>query len=890
MDRSVRRDRFFGRERELATLRRLFDAGERLVTLLGPGGVGKTTLALRWAADERASATVFCDLTDARTADAVVAAVARAVGVDLGRDAARADAAVARVGRALAQRRAALVVLDNCEQAIGAIAEAVGAWHGAAPAVRWLATSREPLRLSAERICPVPPLSLPGSQGGVGEESEAVQLFVECMRRRLPDLALDADQRRLVGEVVCRLEGLPLAIELAAARAAQLGIRTVLDALDRPLEMLATGPRDAAARHRTMRATVAWSWDLLAPWERSALAQCAVFRGAFGVEAARDVVDLGDIAGAPALLEALDALVDKSMLRPFEAPPGAGGWPRTRPYDVVRAFVEEQPETKAAADGARARHRARYGALARRWLAEPGPADPRALDLERAELVAAHGEAIDAGPGAASDACALMLVLAPVLEGRETAAAYLARLDATLAVASASPLALGVRIARAEARATSGALEGAADDAATALALAKDRGDRAAESRAQAAAGLVAWHGGDLAGAARALDEAASVAEGAGAAAAELWARRRAANLALDSHRLDDAARELEIARALAQRLGDRRAEALLSGTSALVHHRSGANERARADATEALRLFEEARDVPRAAITLSNLGVIAQELGRWDEARGRLDEALDAAGRAGDQRLMGFVLGCMGRVEHETAHADLAVERYTEALRHLDEVGAGRLGVLFRAALGAAAAELGRAEEALRELAAAARAAPPADAHLEALVRAYRSFARSFVGDAGAEPSPGDDGGTSALAARDEDLRIALRLAPNRGTRRVPPAPVDPDALVVATDGRWFRAPGGEPVLLAKRRNLRRVLVALSRARIDGPGRPVSADGLLAAGWPGEKMAQRAATMRVYATLSRLRKLGLGDYLVSRPDGWLLDGRLPLHFSEGEP
>jgi predicted ATPase len=841
--------RFVGRQRELEAVEQIIARGERLVTLTGPGGVGKTRMALELAR-RSSSETLFCDLSEARSLDAVIDVVSRALGIDVSRG--RRGDGVARIAMALEGRAEAVVVLDNCEHIIEPVAQAAAEWHLRAPKAVLIATSREPLRVRAEQVFPLPPLSLPASAEDL-LSSDAGVLFDDCIRRRSPEVRLEAD---LAADVVRRVDGLPLAIELCAARVAQLGLKNVADRLGRPLDLLSGGARDAAARQQTMRATVAWSWELLTAAERTVVEQCSVFRGGFTLEAVTAVV--------PGAEEHVAALVDKSMLR---AIPERDGALRFDMYDVIRAFAAERLEASGEAQTA---HRAHMEYFAR-------AKDLR--DVELSNLALAHATAVAAR--APNEACALALAL--VAAGpRERVDATLVRLDQTLEVADgADPdLVLRVRIARGEARATVGRLADAEADLTASLATAQERHDERAQASALCGLGLVAWLRGDLDQAATTLESSRNLARRGDHGPEEMLALRRAINLAVDGHRLEDAERELEEARALARRIGDRHAEAIVVGTMSLLHHRLGRNEQARVDGLEALALFRAESDAPRIASTLCNLGVIAQELGRYDDAHEHQRAARELAHMQGDRRLLGFVAGCQGRLEHALRRPAVAVEHYTFALGHFAEIGDKRHDALFRAALAAALAALGDDRAAERELAMAEAAVPGGDEHLETAVDTYRAFVTACGDQALAIPS-----GAQALAESDEDLRIALALFDSREGARAPA-----DGLLVASDGAWFVVPGAPIVQLTKRRNLRRVLVALCKGRLAQPGRPLSVRDLVAAGWPGERILAEAASMRVYATVARLRKLGLLEYLVSRGDGYLLDARVPLVLADTAP
>ena len=259
--------RFFGRAAELRAIRDAFDQGARLVTLVGPGGAGKTRCAREALA---VTPHVFCDLASATTEEAVLSTVAAAFDVPLDGE---APAAWARgVGRALrAADGSRVVVLDNAEQVLAVVAALVLGWLDAGPPL--LVTSREPLRLEREVVVEI------GSLSG----ADAVGLYAD----RVTVAGGDPGDPQLQARIVDRVDRLALSVELAAAQARELGAAALFESLDVQLETLVAGARDAPARHATLRAAVAWSYALLEPREREVLADLAVFVGPFDLEAAR---------------------------------------------------------------------------------------------------------------------------------------------------------------------------------------------------------------------------------------------------------------------------------------------------------------------------------------------------------------------------------------------------------------------------------------------------------------------------------------------------------------------------------------------------------------------------------------------------------------------------
>ena len=320
-----------GREAELAEIETLLAGGARLVTLTGAGGAGKTRLALQAAVDLSGrfeDGVFFVDLAPITDRSLVLPSVAQAIGIN--------EAAGQSLLAYLGEKKL-MIVADNLEQIVGA-AEELGSLLGQAPNIIVLATSREALRLRGERVFAVPPLGL----------AEAVTLFVERAVAATPGFVAAGEDADAVEAICSRLDGLPLAIELAAARTGLLTPSALLDRLSERLDLLTTGPRDLPTRQQTLRNTLAWSYDLLDDAEKTLFARLGVLAGGFTLDAAEEV--------AHASLDRLAALMDKSLVR--------REGDRFELLETIREFALEQLAGGGLEADVRERHAAFYIELA----------------------------------------------------------------------------------------------------------------------------------------------------------------------------------------------------------------------------------------------------------------------------------------------------------------------------------------------------------------------------------------------------------------------------------------------------------------------------------------------------------------------------------------------
>ncbi|MGN6800027.1 MAG: adenylate/guanylate cyclase domain-containing protein [Gaiellaceae bacterium] len=342
---------FIGRETELATVQDLVRADRlRVVTLTGTGGIGKTRLALQTAAelsDEFSDGVYWVPFASLRDPDLIVDTIAQTLGL---RE--TTDEAIAETLLRYVSDKQLLLVLDNLEHLLAGVRVWLAALIAAAPKLHVLATSREALRLAAEQLYEVPPLPVPAFDNDAVTDNSAVALFVGRAQAVNPDFALCAQNAAHIAEIVRRLEGLPLAIELAAARVRTLSPEALSQRLDQRLRLLTTGVHDVEERQRTLRATIQWSYDLLTEGEQRLFARLSVFVGGCRLEAVDSVCNPeGELEFET--VDGVSSLIDKSLLRRRDDPDGQ---PRYWMLESLREYAHAALSEDPMANHVRERH------------------------------------------------------------------------------------------------------------------------------------------------------------------------------------------------------------------------------------------------------------------------------------------------------------------------------------------------------------------------------------------------------------------------------------------------------------------------------------------------------------------------------------------------------
>jgi predicted ATPase/class 3 adenylate cyclase/Tfp pilus assembly protein PilF len=679
------RDAFIGRRDALDELARRFDGGARVVSLIGIGGTGKTRLATRFASawlGEFPGGAWFCDLSQARGIEGIAYAVGQALDLTLGK-----DDPLLQLGHAISARGRCLIVLDNFEQVSRHAEATLGQWLSRAPEARFLVTSRAVLAVAGESVLSLSPLST----------ADAAALFVQRARAAKVDFQPRGDDEAAIVPLVALLEGLPLAIELAAARVRVMSPRMLLSRMDERFKLLSTGD-GRLGRQSTLRATFDWSWDLLSIPERAALAQLSVFEGGFGLQAAEAVLDLSAFEDPPWPPDALQSLVDKSFVRRLSGD-------RFDLLASVQAYAAEHlcsagrypGSGPQAAQAAEARHGAHYASLDERQVTAQ-----RSVELDN--LVAACRRAQARG-----DARTAAQTLEGAWAGIRLRGPFSAGLDLVLLVQSMSalPVALQARVNAVAGRALQalGRVGEARSHYATALGQARQVGDRTREGRLLGSLGNLDANEARMDEARRHFTEALAIARETGNSALECELLSGFGTLDDYLGQLDDARRHYEAALALARRIGDRHWEGGILGNLGGLDMAQGRTADARAHFEASLVVARELGDRQWEGNALCNLGLLHQLQGELAQARDKLESALQVAREIGHPRLESIVLCNLGIVDDAMGNLDDARRRYEAALVVARELGDRRSEGQFLGYLGTLHARQGRFDAARRDL-----------------------------------------------------------------------------------------------------------------------------------------------------------------------------------------
>jgi predicted ATPase len=838
------RTTLIGRDKDTEVVVALLDRTERLVTLVGAAGAGKTRLAQHIGARRRRERpeqpVLRVDLRRAHSAGDVAAEVAAVASAPLLGEAAMS--AVDQIGMALADRGPVLLLLDDFDHLVDLAEATVGRWLELAPALRCLVTSRQALGIAGELRHEVLPLA----------PEHGLALFRSRVHAVAPSRAVGDEVAR---QIVLRLDCLPLAIELAAARAVVLGPEEILARLDRSLDLLHVGSAHRiGSRHNSLRAALEWSWSLLSEPERDALAALSVFEGGFSLAAATAV--LGERA-----LDQLTSLREKSLVTVAD---------ELRPelrFDLlasVRELAVEKLDERGERAAVEARHAAYFLAVGEEWSsAAIGPGAALALHhlrLEAGNLVAAGRVSLRDRPEN-SVRIALSLGEALALSGPTTL--QLAMLDDAVAVAAGladgAALHAAALLLRGNLRVVSGRRSEALADFAEGAARARDAGDPGLEGQVLRMLGVLRRDDGAFDAARVHLERAAELLAAAGEVAI--------------------------LGRAV--------------GNLGTLHRQAGRADVARATYLRALDLHREGGDRGAEGLALAGLGHLAAALGEAAEATGYYQQALPLLRAVGDRRTDGVVTDRLAMLALEAGDPAAALPLFDDARGNLAAVGDHRLEALVIAHRAVALAALGREPEAAGGIESAGRTLERIDdARMTAALRALaacvdlaRARAAAEAGDqAGADQLTGvaqraaraaivDEHRLSAAGGRSpfvEYLSDARRLLERSLERTRTAEPTATASVIeVGPGSSWIQLAGAKtqrlPPLLA------RLFDALVEERLSRPGVPIGPEALGARVWPDEQIDAKTASERVYTAIAKLRRRGLGAVVVRQSGGYLL-------------
>lgn len=663
------RDAFVGRSKTLLDLAQRLADGARLVSLMGLGGSGKTRLATRfgWSwLGEYPGGVWFCDLAPARSVEGIYNAVAQGLGLPLG----PGDPCV-QLGQVMASRGRCLVILDNFEQVARHAEETVGNWLARAHDARFLVTTREVLGIVGEEALALAPL----------QTDDAQQLFLKRAASAKRDFHPNAEDQAAIVQLVRLLDGLPLAIELAAARVRTLAPRALLARMSERFKLLASagGRLD---RQSTLRAAFDWSWDLLQEADKSALAQLSVFEGGFNLEAAEAVINLDLVDGAPWTLDVLNSLVDKSFVRPLQG----------ERFDLlmsVQAYADEHLRTEGrfggsgpvALQAAWARHSEWFGGLGPVRAIENACADidNLAVACRRAVLARRADLATEALVGA----WAAINLQGPFQAGIELAELVCGLEQPQPAAAARAHFVLGSALEAQGQRAR------AVDHYQKSLSHAESAADSASLAAVKVRLGSLHAREGRTELAQSELTQALALAQAIGKVETQCAALNGLGTVQFEQGRMILAQVQYEAALVLARQHRNPHWLGILLVNLGNLHGQLGQLEKARQFCQEALHMFRQRGDRQREGNALNSLGMLNCLLGHLSEARSCAEAAHQLAKEFAYARLECGALETLGLIDANAGQTELARQNYQQALQMATELGNQRAQAQIRCQLG---------------------------------------------------------------------------------------------------------------------------------------------------------------------------------------------------------
>ncbi len=681
-------DDLIGRDQEIAELRHLL-GGTRLLTLIGPGGIGKTRLALALAHEvvnafpDGVVLVSLAPITDARD---VMPAIAQALGLRDSGTTPLIEGVISKLrGRHL------LLVLDNVEQVAEAWPDFIEILAGAR-SVRMLLTSRSRLRLQGEQEYPVPPLRHPDSDAMASWETRssypAVSLFLVRTREVNPRFRITEANADAIAEITRRLAGMPLAIELAAARSAVLTPGQILERLDQPITLLNRGRHDAPERQQTLENAIRWSYELLPSNEQRLFRRLSVFTGGWDLEAAVFIDQDEDITlprtsdAATATLECLTALLDKSLIVGEDT--NSSQWRRFHMLEPIRAFAFQLLDESGVSPAVHDRHARYFVELTERaGFRLEGPQTEAWLHrvtIEQDNLRAALQRSVDSGaadPGLriASALWEFWSVRGNVSEGRRWLDALLTISNGVVSSWRAEALRGAAELARRQ-----GEYDVASHLLNQSLELWTFLESDFGRARTLNSMAILASDQGNFDRARSWWEQSLALAERAGDAPSVVRAQHNLGGLALNLGDLDEATSRLEAVLAQQRQIGNRRGMAFTLSNLGVAARVLGDYSRARGRHEESLEIFTELADETQIAHTLKNLGHVALCLGDVPSARRYYDESATRTRAIGETPELVDLIRHVGELAVEINRFEIAARLFgsAEGLRESLNLGIG--------------------------------------------------------------------------------------------------------------------------------------------------------------------------------------------------------------------
>jgi len=873
---------FIGRARERALLLNDLAKGAGLLMLTGPSGIGKTRLARQVAGELVASSEAkadifFCSISGCQSAADLEAAVAAVLGLP--------PTHGEELARAIASRGPTLLILDNIDSVASQIGEVLGGWLDLCVELQMLATSIVPIGLLGEVRVEVGPL----------EAQDAIELYLERAHRAWAGRTFTEAEAEVVAELVGRLDRIPLAIELAAARVRVLPPRTLLSRFGERFELLRTS---TPGRQGSLIQALTLTWELLDEREKTFLARASVFEGGFTYESATRILD-GN-ASEIEVLDLLDGLRSKALLQIDESDP-----PRFELFESVQEYARRELHRLGGYEESVRLHSEYFVEHGERHLedleGERSMEAFRWIRAERGNLTAVHLRNFAGKPGLAARAG---LVLAPVvlIEGHRPSESVLADSTVDAARRSGDPsLLIEALSCHASAITPAGRADEALATLEEALDLARSIGDRQEEGNLLVRKASLHVRRGEPDDAIPLLDLATRIGREERAPLIEGMALMARGSGALGRQALDEAESLYNQALELFRQHGFVRRQGMVLTWVAGVWNSQGRFREARRALQEALAVSRQMESRSYEANTLMNLGQIDLAAGLLDEAEEFSNQALSLHRQIGDRTSEGIVLGHLGVIALERGELERAERRLLEAEGILRECGVKSIHAELLPFLAVMEARRGRLKEARRSLQEAGSYFSSVGDRISldrsALVEGILEIAEARLLEH-ADPAAGD-----ALIAKARkrladashkelgpsgNMSTTLRLLEQdldfwaSGLRESGLQPPE-NSLLVGTDAGWFQLAGSPKVDLRRRVAMRRVFGALVEKRLSAPGCGTDPHELFEVGWPGLDLDPDVATKRVYLGIWALRDLGLSEVLLHQTDGYLLDPKLPL-------